>query len=111
MHFFHSRTCPHCHAQLLIHEGLELRYPNLNIIEYETSLPSTQKKLEEFATKYPDQLDLSRFGTPTTIIGGKVQIGFSQDSTPAAIIQMIDSEQARILNDWDDATMTRTIDL
>ena len=111
MHFFHARTCPHCHAQKRIHPALEEKYPNLNIIEYETSLGSTTKKLQEFAAKYPDQLDLSRFGTPTTIIGDRVQIGFNEASTPSTLNEMIRSEQGRIDTGWDEATMTRTIDL
>jgi len=64
-----------------------------------------------FAEKYPSQLDLSKFGTPTTIIGDIVNVGFSPTSTQARIIEMIDLEQASIDARWDDATMTKTVDL
>lgn len=111
MHYFYSRTCPHCHAQALTHAWLQTRYPNLNIIPYETSFPSTQNALKMFAQKYPEQLDLKAFGTPTTIIGDTVNIGFSPQKTPDKFIQMIEKEQARIDASWDNTTMTRTINL
>lgn len=111
MHFFHARTCPHCHAQKVYHWTFEEKYPNLNIIEYETSFPSTKKALEAFAEKYPDQLDLARFWTPTTIIGDTVNIWFSETSTPARLMKLIEEEQVKIDENWDANTMTRTIDL
>lgn len=111
MHYFHLSTCPHCHKQNAFHSTILAQYPNVRINTYEITEPGTRAKLEEIAGQYPE-FDLSKFGTPTSFIGEEFNVGYGSDATTGQkLLSMVQKEQARIDASWDEAIMTRTIDL
>ena len=111
MHYFYLTTCAFCIEQDKFHPTLEEMYPNLKIIRYDTTRAESQQKIREFADKI-EELNIERISTPTTIIGSRVNVGFgSPETTGQILINMIEEEMQRINENWDDATMTRTIDL
>ena len=111
MHYFHLRTCPHCHEQARFHPTLEERFPNLKIIEYEISNAANQAKYAELANSIGGA-DPVRISTPTTFIGNRANVGYGNDETTGqTLIQMIEEVQNQIDENWDDSTMTRTVDL
>jgi glutaredoxin len=113
--YFHWNQCPHCHKQNEFMENVLLeQYPNLKIVQYEITQPGTKEKYEEYAQLY-DQLpnSWSQFpGTPTSIIGDRINTGYDEDSTTGQLlIEMIEEEKAKIEANWDDETMIRTSEL
>ena len=111
--YFHSRTCGHCHAQnRFMEESIFPVYPNVKLVEYEISRPGWNQVYKEVASKI-EGLDPNLFGgTPTTVIGDKYNVGFgTPETTGIKIIEMIEAEQKRIDSNWNDETMTRTIDI
>lgn len=111
MYYFHLSTCPHCHKQNAFHPTILTQYPNVRINSYEITQPGTREKLEEIAAQYPE-FDLSQFGTPTTFIGEEFNVGYGSDATTGQkLLSMIQKEQEKIDAQWDEQTMTKTIDL
>ncbi len=111
MYYFHLSTCPHCHKQNAFHPQLKAMYPNLRINEYEMTSVASQQKLKEIAEQYPE-FDLSQFGTPTSFIGEEFNIGYGSDETTGqTLIAMIEKEQRKIEENWNESTMVKTIDL
>lgn len=112
MHYFHLTTCPHCQKQNEYLPELEAKYPNLKVVKYEMTQASSAQKYKEMAQNYED-LDPNQFpGTPLTIVGEEFNVGFGTAETTGPILEsMVEQEQQRINEMWDDSTMTRTIDL
>lgn len=114
MYYFHWTKCPHCIKQNAFNKDLIQMYPNLKIMEFEITQAGTKEKYEEMAAQF-DELpnEWSKFpGTPLTIIGKRINSGFgSAETTGQNLIGMIEEEQKRIDENWNDNTMVRTVDL
>lgn len=111
LEYFHLSTCPHCHKQNEFHKILLEKYPNLRINTYEMTKRSSAEKLQEISANYPD-FDINQFGTPTSFIGEEFNIGYgSDDTTGQKLIEMIEKEQTRINENWNESTMIRSVDL
>lgn len=107
MHYFYLSTCPHCHEQEKFHPTLLSKYPNLRINEYEMTKSGSLEKYQEMAQNYAE-LDSNSFpGTPLTIIGSRVNIGFgSAETTGQTLLDMVEEEQQRIMSEWNDSMKT-----
>ena len=110
MYYFHLRNCPHCHEQNKFHKTLLELYPNLRINEYEMSSSESVEKYKEFATRIGGA-EVERWGTPTTFIGTRSNVGFgSPETTGQILIEMIEEEQTKIDSSWTEG-MVKTVDL
>lgn len=112
MYYFHWTQCPHCIEQNKYNKKLKEMYPNLRINEYEITQSGSMDKYKEMAPNY-EGLDPNQFpGTPLTIIGTEFNVGFgTEETTGQTIVDMIEKENIRINENWNDATMKRTSDL
>jgi len=112
MHFFHLVTCPHCIEQKKFHKILVEKYPNLKIIEYDMADKSSREKYLELAKSHGFKEPENNIATPTTFIGNKSNIGFgSSETTGVILINLIEEENLRIMNNWNNQTMKTTIEL
>jgi len=112
MYYFHLRTCPHCIEQnKFMDDVLFKKYPNIRIHKYEMTKKKSYQKYQEMAKNYIG-LNPNNFpGTPLTIIGDKVNIGFGTEKTTGPkIIAMVEIEQQKIDANWN-LSMKRTVDL
>jgi len=78
IYFFYSAICPHCAEEREFLKGLKIKYPELEIEEYETFFhPENQKTLNDFYEKYkvPGQ---ERGFVPVTFTPTKYFIGFDE---------------------------------
>lgn len=114
MYYFHWTRCSHCIEQNKFNKKLIAKYPNLKIIEFEITEDGSKEKYEELAQNY-DELANSwdEFpGTPLTLINNEFSIGYDKDETTGKKIEdMIIKKNQEINNNWDENTMTRTIDI
>jgi glutaredoxin/ABC-type polysaccharide/polyol phosphate export permease len=76
IHFFYSRTCPHCKSEMKFLKQIEGEYPELKINYLE--IPINSDMLEEFAQEY----NTSTTGVPRTFIGDKAFVGFAWQDGP-----------------------------
>jgi hypothetical protein len=114
MYYFHWVRCPHCIEQNKFNKKLLEKYPNLEIKSFEVTDPNTKSIYESIAKNYselPD--DWKDFpGTPITIIGNFVNIGYGNEETSGKDIEnAILKEQEVINRNWDNNTMKKTVDL
>lgn len=110
MHYFFQRTCKFCQMQKAFHPELEAEYPNLKIIEHDFAKADDREYYRTFIGKIEGLPENP--GTPLTIIGDRYNEGFGSPETSGLILfDMIETEQKRINENWDNETMTRTIDL
>ncbi len=73
LYLFHATWCPHCKDELKYLKQLEKDFPNLIVLEFESSRDKKNKKLlETSARKY----GVEKVAFPTTMIGEKHFIGF-----------------------------------
>ncbi len=77
LYFFHGDGCPHCAAEEEYLETIREKYPNLVIEEYEVWY---HPKNASLLSKIQKTLHL-RSGVPTTIIGKKAIVGFSDEGS------------------------------
>lgn len=112
MHYFHLRTCSHCQRMNEYLPDLQAQYPNLKIEKYEMTEQSSAEKYREMAQEY-EELDSENFpGTPLTIVGDEFETGFGTAESSGPIIEeMVEKEQQKIEENWDEETMTRTVEL
>jgi len=78
IYLFYSAICPHCAQEREFLKGLKIKYPGLEIEEYETFFhPENQKILNDFYEKYkvPGQ---ERGFVPVTFTPTKYFIGFDE---------------------------------
>jgi len=72
--FFWGDGCPHCAEEEVFLEELGRRYPNVEIRAYEVWYsPQNQAIFQETA----DEMGFEPSGVPTTIIGDRIWVGFS----------------------------------
>jgi hypothetical protein len=111
MNYFHLKTCPHCIKQNSFNKYLIERFPNLKIEVHELSSTGTLNLYKIIANEV-EGLDPEQFpGTPLTVFveSGEFNIGYGSDETTGKkLVEIIESEQARIDASWDTETMIRT---
>lgn len=112
MHYFHLTTCAYCQKQNEYLPELEAKYPNLKVVKYEMTQSSSADKYREISQNFED-LSANQFpGTPLTIVGDEFNVGFDTAATTGPVLEsMVEKEQQRINEMWNESTMTRTIDL
>ncbi len=89
VHFFFSYTCPHCDAQEPLMEEIAGEYPGIIIVRHDVSIPGESRLLLTMAQNF--SLGPESLGTPTTIIGNRIFVGFiSMETTGAAIREAIE---------------------
>ena len=77
LYFFHGDGCPHCEAEQDYLDTIQNQYPNLVIQEYEVWY---HLKNASLLKKIQKKLHLGN-GVPTTIIGEKTIVGFSENTS------------------------------
>lgn len=77
LYFFHGDGCPHCEAENQYLDTIKDKYPNLIIKEYEVWYHPKNSLL---LNKVQKKLHLGS-GVPTTIIGEKTFVGFSENTS------------------------------
>jgi len=74
--FFFLETCPHCHEQMKFNNKLVREY-DIKIIYRDVANPANQNLMQ----RYAEQHNISRPGTPFTVIGDQVNVGYDTDET------------------------------
>lgn len=111
MYYFHLNTCPHCHEQNKFNKILKEKYPQLKIHVFELTQPGTREMFTNLS-KDIEGLDSKSIATPTTIIGTQFNVGYGgEDSTGKRLIEMIELQKNIIESNWDEETMTTTLEL
>ncbi len=86
LHLFHGATCPHCKEEIEYLNTFLEDNKNIKLEMYEVWNDSDNKTLFK---EVQDLLDVSANGVPYLVIGSKVIMGFSSDTTPASIEKVI----------------------
>ncbi|MFH0885003.1 MAG: thioredoxin family protein [Candidatus Micrarchaeota archaeon] len=84
IHFFYSPTCPHCAAQEPFNEELQSDFQDIVIVKHDVTVPSESRLMLIMAQNFsmaPESL-----GTPTTIFGNRIFVGFQSENTTGALI-------------------------
>ena len=71
---FHGQGCPHCAKLLEFLDSIQSKYPQMNVIEYETYFNQTNTKLFQ---QYADAFETTIQGVPTVFVDGRVIVGFN----------------------------------
>lgn len=80
VNFFYSAICPHCKAEEKFLDGLEKKYPELEIKRYEVVYhPENQKILQEFQVKY-NVPENERAFVPETFTPTKYFVGYNDQT-------------------------------
>ncbi|MCI0504128.1 thioredoxin [Candidatus Micrarchaeota archaeon] len=82
VHFFYSPTCPHCAAQEPFNEKLLSEYPGIVIVKHDVTIPSESRLLLIMAQNF--SLGPESLGTPTTIFGSRIFVGFQSENITGA---------------------------
>ena len=93
LQLFHSHNCPHCKEALAWFPELQAKFPNLKIEEYEIL------KSEENRAKFQErarQLGVTIRGVPMFFIGAETVVGFSRETTPQQIIDLVTAQSKPI---------------
>lgn len=85
IHFFYSPTCPHCHAEHDFLDGLEDRYPSVDINRYNVRNEEHHDLLRELAAETGAERYLG--SVPLTFIGDTFVAGFDTPATTGAEIE------------------------
>jgi len=76
VYFFWGEGCPHCNAQKQFFESIESKYPEMEILMFETYRNQSNVRLfSEFTAKH----GLTLRAVPTTFIGDKIWVGFTNN--------------------------------
>ena len=86
LYFFHSDTCSHCIEEEKILQKLENNYSNLKIYRYEIHEEGTQEILKTATDIY----EVKSYGTPLTIIGEEVYLGYMKEKSDLQFVQTIE---------------------
>ena len=84
IHLFWSKGCPHCAKEKIFLDELEKKYPELEVISYETTGDSRNIALLKKVGKV---LSADTSGVPFTVIGDKYFIGYFNDSVTGKKIE------------------------
>ncbi len=87
-YLFHGDGCPHCaQEQDFMHNDLKLRYPNLEIKEYEIY---KNRQNGVFLQKIGKELDINVPGVPFLVIGDKSFVGYMDGLTSKEIESQVE---------------------
>lgn len=104
IHYFYSPTCPHCAEQAPFNDALQSEFPNATIVKHDITVPSESRLMLIMAQNLsiaPESL-----GTPTTIIGNRIFIGYRSENTTGAEIR--EAIRACLENGCSDAPVSTT---
>ncbi len=76
MYFFYGDGCPHCATEKKFLDKLEQKYPQLEVIKYETYY---NKENADLFVKLSEACNTKAMGVPTTFIGEEAIVGFDND--------------------------------
>ncbi len=85
VHFFYSPTCPHCAAQEPFNGKLQSDFPDIVIVRHDITVPSESRLLLIMAQNF--SMGPESLGTPTTIFGNRIFVGFQSENTTGAQIR------------------------
>jgi glutaredoxin len=83
IHLFHSKTCPHCIAELKFFAKTLPKYPNVKLNEYDIDNKTSVKILIETAKK----LNTNISSVPFLVIGEDYILGYQSDDTTGVEIE------------------------
>ena len=86
IHLFYGKTCPHCKAEEEFLSEYLSDKDNIKLNKYEVWYDTDNQNL---LNKVSKQMGVKVSGVPYTVIGKKVIIGYSEDSTKEEIIDAI----------------------
>jgi len=89
VHFFYGETCPHCHKAEVFLEGLEEKYPDLEIRSYEVF--GDRKNADLFLKLLEDCGEEKKLRVPAIFIGNEVVIGFLEGTSESIIEKKIEN--------------------
>ncbi|OGG05994.1 hypothetical protein A3B48_03560 [Candidatus Gottesmanbacteria bacterium RIFCSPLOWO2_01_FULL_40_10] len=84
VHFFRSEGCPHCAKEEVFLEKLKVKYPDLEIRDYEIS---QNRNNAELLQKTGKELAADVSGVPFTVVGRHYTVGFGTEETSGRIIE------------------------
>jgi thiol-disulfide isomerase/thioredoxin len=84
VHFFYSPTCPHCAAQEPLNEKLQSDFPDIVIVRHDVTVPSESRLMLVMAQNF--SMGPESLGTPTTIFGNRIFVGFQSEETTGALM-------------------------
>jgi len=85
IHYFYSPTCPHCAAQKPFNAEISKEFPSLRIVSHDITVPEESRLLLMMAES--NGISPSELGTPTTLIGKRVFVGFESDGSSGAAMR------------------------
>jgi glutaredoxin len=84
IHYFYSKTCPHCIEESAFLDKMEEKYPTLSIERHEINEKKENVKLLIETGK---RLNITAGGVPFLVIGSDYTIGYMDDETTGAEIE------------------------
>ncbi len=97
LYFFHGNGCPHCAEEEVFLKGIEKKYKNLEIVEYEVWY---DRENAELLKKVEKAFGITRTGVPTNIIGKTVIMGFGDTTGPRlerAIVYYLENDYVDVV--------------
>lgn len=85
VHFFFSPSCPHCAEQAPFNAKLEGEFPGVAIVRHDVTIPEESRLLLIMAQNF--SLGPSSLGTPATIVGNRIFLGFDSEATTGEAIR------------------------
>lgn len=79
VHYFYSPSCPHCALQEPFNSHLAEEFPQIAIVRHDVAIPEESRTLLIMAQNF--SLGPESLGTPTTIIGNRIFVGFESENT------------------------------
>ncbi len=87
---FYSDACSHCHREMRFLDSIKDDFPDLSFVQIEVD-QSGNAANEAFFTSIMERLDSYPSSWPRTVVGGRVFIGYNEESGP---LQWIESYRA-----------------
>ncbi len=116
IHFFYSPTCPHCAAQEGFNAKLVQEFPEIRIVRHDVTVPEEARLLLIMAQNF--SIGPESLGTPTTIFGNRIFVGFDSELTTGdemrgAIEECLDAgcSAGSAPREATIASLTRSVDL
>jgi thiol-disulfide isomerase/thioredoxin len=82
VHFFYSPTCPHCVEQEPFNDKLASEFPDVVFVGHDVTVPSESRLMLMMAQNF--SFGAESLGTPTTIFGNRIFIGYQSEETTGA---------------------------
>ncbi len=84
IYFFYGEGCPHCAAEEKFLQKLEAKYPQLEVIRYETYY---NKENADLFVKLSEACNTKAMGVPTTFIDEEAIVGFDNEELRGRLIE------------------------